>query len=1428
MMTLKNILKKGLSLCFVSMAICLLPAEKSLAQNYSGCVGKYQSQMSGNHGQRAGSFECATDHCATTPTNKTEVLKTLQSKSSGNCLDQMPIEKNAGLNISAVVGVRTDTKALGGGNKKATNADGTRNHEGMDVGTAGRTGVHIYAPAQGEVTNVNAPRTSAGCSGVSSITLKHKRSSENSKQKGCDYYETKFLHVVNPQVKQGKIIGKQTWIADAGPCTGYAIHMHYEIRDCDGTLYNPTCISGGEGDPQQLCDGTQNVLPPANDPASYNGPESNNSDSDRNPNLDKVKDCSQITTAADKKECETRNQKIKEGGIYCPPGKGYNKKQDTSSTKEETSCKITKNTAGQNIRKDVNEAIAVASEKFGIPATLLAAMIQQESSFNPMAKAYDGGQGTVQFQPSTWAQYTTNKAHLVREPYCLTKLKRDGKSPSECVSTKKNNKGKYIQDKANLQNNQYVWVEGNNKCSELLGKQLQPSDVYNPYYNIMCGALLFQDSKNNTKLGGDMSCIIVAHNRGAGGASKYKNNHNGTCSSADYYKKIMNHQKALATKNQCSVNDISSGGVDLSECESFTSPVSTEPSGGGVGAADSGGAYGVAKYESNYKCSISEYHSSIKGCMFCKLFEVIFNTSSQIADKSHTLFSKSMISLLAVGLAIALAWTIMRYVSDMTVKDPGMLLNDIFRKIFLIAFLILLLKVDVVNLFNMFVTPIFEAGFKLAETIILNSSVELTTDTPWNKLDGSGLPEALGYSMLRAIYAIQARLEQLLALGSNSICIALYVKSYAGWPIFPHFGYLITGIFLWITAVVFMLAYPFLLIDSVLQFTIASSLLPVGIAATGFKITYKYINIFKIINIFMTAMFVFIFLTIVMFILLAGMDQIVIEDIRHAYDESAQSNYFSLSELGWFTEKFIKLVFFLFLGKTVLEDIPNFAEDYAKTFSAGESGGKADMGIGRTVGGYYAQGLMGVAKLGGKGVKAVGGEALDLTGKGLKAAGSYASSKFVAGRHNYLVNHTMKKAAAATGGTGLDTTVTGRNWWGQKVTRKVTQNPDGSYSLESKRKSLVRRRDVVKLEDNNISIRKKISKDGTTTELYKMKDSLAKKLINKDGTINQKALQELRQNSNLPKEEINKAILHQLIKQRIPDAGAKIGFKWGWPPVSRTKSSLEGTFVSEQINSYKDKNGNEVFEVRRVGKDGNTNVFKMTEGKKRTLVEYERITKNGKSTKLSSDGVLQKKEQGRYDLNPDGTIKNELQVDSNVLINGAEVANAQIDANGVIKDASGNVLGKIQANGNVVDGSGHTIGTATAPDLIFDASGRALGKMTAEGTVVDARGNIKGAVTQNGAILDGAGNQIGQVPPAQRDALMAGIKPKYTKSKVEFSHSQAYKYHVHYDEHGNKVDGLSIDAMRDEGVMFDDDSITMYQEQMRLYGDVINHHAFGK
>ena len=177
----------------------------------------------------------------------------------------------------------------------------------------------------------------------------------------------------------------------------------------------------------------------------------------------------------------------------------------------------------------------------------------------------------------------------------------------------------------------------------------------------------------------------------------------------------------------------------------------------------------------------------------------------------------------------------------------------------------------------------------------------------------------MGVSMLQAIYAVQERLTQLMAVGSNSICIAFYVKSFWGWPIFPHFGYLLTGIFLWIIALVFLVCYPFLLIDSVLQFAIASSLFPVALASTAFKITYKYLNIFKVINIFMTAMFVFIFLTIVLFIILAGVDKAVLEYIQRAYNQANQTGYFNLDELAWFSKTFLKLLFFLFIGKAVLE-----------------------------------------------------------------------------------------------------------------------------------------------------------------------------------------------------------------------------------------------------------------------------------------------------------------------------------------------------------------------------------------------------------------------------------------------------------------------------------------------------------------------------
>lgn len=1390
MKTLNNIFKKMPDLMIMTIITCLLWIGDTLAG------------------------EC------TTNTSSTAGLKSAADYASQTgCFASMPMEVNYSTNISSAVGPR--------------NGPNGNFHYGMDVGTTGgcKSNLPGYnnlkVPADGTVWKVCWDCANCGKGGGNYVVFEHELNpnvvaASERKSGSCKHYYTVFFHLsskadgvaVGAKYQKDKVFAKVggtnckngTFYKDL--CQqpkgqGYNPHMHYEVHLCDWkkNAVNPLCP-----DNQALCDNTQPVTESAastffNNPAG----SSNNSGTPENPYLSKKEDCSTKSGNA-KTECEKRNKAIDEGGVYCKPT------SESESKDKDKTCTVSKDANGKQISKEIQQYLAEASKKTNIPVIVLAALVQTESQFNPSARSGVGAQGMTQIMPATWKWYATPK-------------------------------------------NQTYEVCDKNGCRQVSGLGRCSGDVWKARDNILCGAEILKD--NLKTYNNDLQKALTAYNTGAGNvniAVKTCKASWQTCSTLaqeakNYGPKNTTNQKALAANNNCSLSALGLGG----DCESFA----WNPGDSYGGTADDDSA-ALTKYISNYKCSLSQNFLDVQGCMFCPLFRVIFNASSQIAKTCHEKLAKSLIKLLAVGCAISLAWIIMQYVSDMTQKDPGILLNAIFRKIFLVVVIILLLKLDVTTFFNMFVTPVFNTGFKLAEMTISTSGIDLPDGA--GTVDGSGLPAQMGIGMLKGIYAVQNRLQNMMALGTNAICIALHVKSYQGYPIFPHFGYLLTGVFMWIAAAIFMGIYPFLLIDAVLQFAIASSLFPAALAASAFEITKKYLNIFKIIHIYINAMFIFIFITLILFILLATIDDTLLPILEKAYN-SKDGDYFSIDISGWiwYSKEFIKLIFFLFLGKAVLEDIPSFAEDFAKPLSMGESGAKNNLGIGKSVGATAAQGAKGVATAGAgiawRAAKTTGGKAL----VGTAVAGSAAWAGIRSARHNYLMNRTQKKldkanAEATAGGRGPVTSVTGRNFWGQKVTRSIIKNPDGTMALQSTRKSLIRRRDVSVLADENMSIKQKISKDGTTRESYKMDQSIARSLINKDGTINQKAMAKLTQNSSLPKEAVNKAILQQLMQQRMPNAGRKVGFKLGWPPVTVNRgASLEGgrgatgAFTSEKINSYVDDKGHEVFEVRRIGLDGNTSVFRMVKGESRALVEYERITKNGHSNKWSSDGIIQKRESGKYenyisDLNAPG---NQPDAPSQVMINGAEVKVSSIGSDGTVTDKDGNFIGMVQANGNIIDKNGNTVGTGKAADLMFDQNGKALGKMKAathdyvyidvnkqqynvKGEIRDANGEISALVSDDGKIISYTGKGVvGQASKEQMNYLGKAYSQvnqgQYTAKNVEFSNARPYKGARIFDD-----DGIIEDAWKDEEIMFDERDLDLYKKQMKKYGDVRNHYEFGR
>lgn len=75
-------------------------------------------------------------------------------------------------------------------------------------------------------------------------------------------------------------------------------------------------------------------------------------------------------------------------------------------------------------------------------------------------------------------------------------------------------------------------------------------------------------------------------------------------------------------------------------------------------------------------------------------------------------------------------------------------------------------------------------------------------------------------------------------MGSAAICESWKEKVF----IIPHLGYLLTGIGLWVGAMILIIAVPFLMLDAVIELAVAAALLPAAIGAYAFKITRRYVK----------------------------------------------------------------------------------------------------------------------------------------------------------------------------------------------------------------------------------------------------------------------------------------------------------------------------------------------------------------------------------------------------------------------------------------------------------------------------------------------------------------------------------------------------------------------------------------------------------
>lgn len=586
-------------------------------------------------------------------------------------------------------------------------------------------------------------------------------------------------------------------------------------------------------------------------------------------------------------------------------------------------------------------------------------------------------------------------------------------------------------------------------------------------------------------------------------------------------------------------------------------------------------------------CAPSQYSSAMGDCMFCPLFQVIFNTASKIAKLSFNKLSMPIMSLVLVAFALWLSFTILQYISSMQTKDAPTLLKTIMSKGFVVLIAVIFLKEDSSTFFQMAMEPIFNTGFKLAQLVVGDGVCKST----YAVMEDGGLPASMGTSILCTIEAIQHKLQDSMALGAASMCVGFFIK--ADLFIFPSLPYVITGILIWCGAGIVMLIFPFLMLDSIFQLTVASALVPAAIGAYPFKATKGYAT--HVWDAFINAMFNFVFLSIIIMILTTAIDVAVQESIYDSISkEEMDEKYIDVivGNLAWGGVAVIKIVFVLLLGWAILDE----AAAFANQFSGGMSSGK----IGSQIGGLAANGAKALGTKAWGGAKTVG----SAVGENVKESVKDWNRDR---KMSNLMNDKSGVDVKDESGKVIGREVKNKSWFrGRDKTNVITYGENGTRMLSVTKdygngKVKTTQSDGY-LKQETLTQNGKIIGGSLSIETAGLKA-----IRNNDGTMNTPALDDALRNSAFSENMIKAAAMQQYAQQSFPEMKAK----------------FQGPIDEKNISISTDADGREVLQIKETNDNGSSQAMRMTMGdNSRAVVELERTTKEGKQTSHATDGMF--------------------------------------------------------------------------------------------------------------------------------------------------------------------------------------------------------------
>ena len=463
------------------------------------------------------------------------------------------------------------------------------------------------------------------------------------------------------------------------------------------------------------------------------------------------------------------------------------------------------------------------------------------------------------------------------------------------------------------------------------------------------------------------------------------------------------------------------------------------------------------------KCAIETYMPDKNSCWFCPVFKTIFNTSSTIAQKSYNALAGSVAIVVVVGFAIWVSIYVLKHVTAFEVKDPRKMLQDMLLQAFKVFLVVIILKGSYFQIIQLTLEPVFNTGMTFVKTITGGNDCQGASyvqnvkgySGKFTNSSSGGLPRSMGEQILCSIKSTQDSVSTMIAYGKQAWCVAWGPKRFV---IFPHLAYLITSIVILLGGFILMCAFPWCLIDCVIQMSVATALAPAAIGAWAFKITANYLKM--IWDFFMNAMFNFVFLSIVLYIIMTVVNQFM-TTLNNTSAAASGFNFLidPINGLAYWGATGLKLVVVCLIGWVFLDEGKSFAQNFAKAANIGD--------IGRNVGGTFAQGASKAGKAAFKAGKTIGGAAMQV---GDHFVGAPLRGKIDQRRKDWIKRN--GQAITDDNGNVIGYKKT-NNFLGKKVTRSVMINKDGK-EIWSKEKQSLRAELGNKVKDKANDIRRNL------------------------------------------------------------------------------------------------------------------------------------------------------------------------------------------------------------------------------------------------------------------------------------------------------------------------------------------------------------------